>query len=178
MLSNLNHEELKIILDRYYKKIRFWFLIALACLVVMALISEFVWDHWLIDTLAIAGFLYPGALSFYVMFKIEPIYEKIKPKHDFPLFQRDEAHYKKVMQFLKSVILITFIILIIFVIGKVFIRLEWIQSETPDGLDQAIIILLFIAGMASWTSSFIEIMRKQYVKYFASIDENKEKNHE
>lgn len=173
MLNNMNHNELKCVLDRYYKKIIRWFFIAVAWMMVMAVVSTYLWDHWVINVISLIGFVYPAFLSFYVMIKVEPIYEKIKPKSDFLMIQKNEKSYLKAKKFLERVTLIGFIMMIVFILAKVFIRFKWIDNEMPENIDAVIIFALFIAAMASWTCTFVEIMRKQYVNHYEKYHTDK-----
>ena len=157
-------------LHKTFKKV----LIGVIIAVVILLVVKTFWDHFIIDILAGLSMV-PLFVYQFKMYQVEKQIYAIKPQSDFPLFQRDETQYKKIIKFLVRLTLISFILMVSFVLAKAFIRLDWISNEMPEGIDAVIFATLVIAAFAAWTKGFVEMMRKQYVKYYQTDDTVDEK---
>ena len=157
-------------LHKTFKKV----LIGVIIAVVILLVVKTFWDHFIIDILA-GLLMVPLFVYQFKIYQVEKQIYAIKPQSDFPLFQRDETQYKKIIKFLDRGALISFILMVSFILAKAFIMLDWVSNEMPEDIDGVIFITLFIAAFAAWTKGFVELMRKQYVKYYQTDDTVDEK---
>lgn len=174
--------EKKAYLEKMSKRCNLWMTIAFVWVFIIMAIDSLIWDNIILDILAYLGFIYPLYLAFYLAFKLEPDVNKLNPypKSDFPLFQRDEKHFKKVKKFFKTLSWVAIITSAFLVINSIIIvdLLEIYAYENADE-DISSAMLLLLLGVSWMMITYqTELMRLQYIKHYKSIDDKEVNHHE
>lgn len=162
-------EELQVKLKKIKKLFKWYLIIMVVYVLIMAVISQYVWDHVVIDILAILPMV--GLLI--IFFKRDDLEHKIyllKPHSDFPLVQRDVKIYKKTIKIINVMVWLHIGVLI-------FIWVDFMLNKYGLKFLNINISNELFLGVLAWASFLILLLRdrvvmehKQYEKYYKQYD--------
>lgn len=162
-------EDLQVKLKKVKKLFKWYLLGTIIYVLIMAVISQYVWDHVLIDVLAMLPMI--GLLIIY--FKRDDLEHKIyllKPHSDFPLVQRDETIYKKSILIINVIawLHLGFLIFIWvdFMLEKYGVKFLNINIHTNVFL----VVLMWTSLLLITLRDRFVMERKQYEKYYKVYD--------
>lgn len=151
------------------KKIKLWLLITIVWLVILAIVSTYLWEHIIVEIASVIPLIVVIYYS-WNRYKVEESIYKLKPKNDFPLVQRDEKTYKKALTWVKSFQLIGMVFLIMLFINIIVRALKLTYVELGYMEDVLIILIGINLVWLIWIEVQLQMSRKQYLKYYVTYN--------
>lgn len=164
----MNLETLETRFKVLKNRMKWVLIISLIWILVMAIINSVLWEHWVVEVLALLPFL-PIIWLVLASFKVENQIEKIKPKKDFPLVQTDPIVFKKAIKIIRGIqyfLLIVLICFVVVILGKSFDLVET-NLEAPLGF--ITLLIMFNLVLLMQLEERIKMERMQYEKYYHLI---------
>lgn len=157
-------------LNKYLtKRIKLWLLITILWLIILSIVSTYVWDHITVELASLIPLI--GVIYYaWKRYKVDESIYKLKPKNDFPLIQKDEKTYKKALKWIKLFQLVGMASLIMLFINIILRALKFTYIELGY-MENALIILIGINLLwLMWIEVQLQVSRKQYLKYYVMYD--------